>query len=90
MGLDAPEEEKKGEVEPKAEGGADGEEETKGGEGEDGEPAKKKKKKKKKNKGGAGGVQYAPREQDNSELRLLGNWAPGEWKQTIDYTIPVS
>ena len=23
-------------------------------------------------------------------FRLLGNWGPGEWKQTIDYTIPVS
>ena len=33
---------------------------------------------------------YAPREQDNSELRLLGSWTPGEWKQTIDYSIPVA
>lgn len=30
------------------------------------------------------------REQDNSELRLLGSWAPGPWKQSIDYTIPVN
>ena len=30
------------------------------------------------------------REQSNAELRLLGDWAPGPWKQTVDYTIPVS
>ena len=30
------------------------------------------------------------RDQDNSELRLLGSWAPGPWKQSIDYTIPVN
>ena len=29
------------------------------------------------------------REQDNSEIRMLGSWGPGEWKQTIDYRIPV-
>jgi hypothetical protein len=23
-------------------------------------------------------------------LRKLGHWAPGEWKQTVDYTIPVA
>lgn len=37
-----------------------------------------------------GGAQYVPREQDNSEIRKLGNWAAGDWKQTADYTIPVS
>ena len=42
-----------------------------------------------------GAVKYAPREQDNSELRLLGSWKPAgdgvpEWKQTADYTIPVA
>jgi hypothetical protein len=34
--------------------------------------------------------EYAPREQDNSEIRLLGSWSPGDWKQTVDYSIPVS
>ena len=63
--------------------------------GEGDAPAKKKRNKKKKNKGGAGGAgvpagQLGQRQQDNSELRLLGSWGPGEWKQTIDYTIPVS
>mmetsp|Transcript_5557 Transcript_5557/g.9521 ORF Transcript_5557/g.9521 Transcript_5557/m.9521 type:complete len:491 (-) Transcript_5557:61-1533(-) len=63
-------------------------------EGENGEvKAKKKKNKKKKKKGGS--KQPGDRAQDNSELRLLGSWKPagegvGEWKQTIDYTIPVS
>jgi len=59
---------------------------------EGGEAAKKKKKKKKKSGkgGGASNVAYAPREQDNSEVRLLGSWKPGEWKQTIDYSIPVA
>lgn len=89
----APEEEKKEST------AAAAQEETKGGDG-DGEnaeggdgPAKKKRNKKKKNKGGAGGGvtgQIGQREQDNSVFRLLGNWGPGEWKQTIDYTIPVS
>lgn len=32
----------------------------------------------------------APREQDNSELRLLGSWKAGDWRQTIDYSMPVS
>jgi len=56
------------------------------GEGEDGE-AQKKKKKKKKKKGGGGekdplaGVEFPPREQDNSFIRNLGNWsADGPWK----------
>ena len=26
------------------------------------------------------GKNYAPREQDNSEIRMLGNWNPGDWK----------
>ena len=59
--------------------------EGEGGEGGDG-PAKKKRKKKNKNKNkGAGGddtgnVEIAPREQDNSVFRMLGNRSPGEWK----------
>ena len=75
-------------------------EESKGGavdeEGGDA-PAKKKRNKKKKNKGAnadAGldipAAQLGQREQDNSVLRMLGNWSPGEWKQTIDFTIPIS
>jgi len=54
------------------------------GEGE-GDAEKKKKKKKKKSP-----KEYAPREQDNSHIRLLGSWSPGDWKQTVDYSIPVS
>ena len=34
-------------------------------------------------------VIYAPREQDNSYIRMLGNWSAGDWKQTVDYSIPV-
>ena len=82
LGLDAPEEEKKSET-PAADGEAgDGTESA----------AKKKRNKKKKNKGGAGGgPPLGKREQDNSELRMLGSWKAGaEWKQTVDYTIPVS
>ena len=41
----------------------------------------------KKNK--AANVDYAPREQDNSEFINLGSWGPGEWKQTADYSIPI-
>ena len=48
-------------------------------EGEAGEGEAAKKKKKKKSKKGKG-TQYAPREQDNSEIRMLGSWGPGEWK----------
>jgi len=25
-------------------------------------------------------VVYAPREQDNSYIRMLGNWSAGDWK----------
>jgi len=32
----------------------------------------------------------APREQDNSEIRGLGDWSAGDWKQNIDYTVPVA
>ena len=33
---------------------------------------------------------YGTRAQDNSEIRNLGNWsAEGDWKQNVDYTIPV-
>jgi hypothetical protein len=40
---------------------------------------------------GPGGVQYAPREQDNSIFRLIGSWkAEGEFKQTYPPTIPIS
>ena len=35
-------------------------------------------------------VKLGTREQDNSEIRLLGSWGPGEWKQTDPPTIPVS
>lgn len=36
-------------------------------------------------------ILYCSKEQDNSELRLLGSWkASDTWKQTIDYTVPVS
>ena len=70
------------------------------GEG-DGQAKKKKKKKKKKAKGEgddtAGATDQskilgtiAPREQDNSYLRKIGSWAAGDWKQTADYSIPVS
>jgi len=34
-------------------------------------------------------VVYAPREQDNSYIRMLGSWSAGDWKQTVDYSIPV-
>lgn len=60
------------------------------------EPSKKKKKKKnkksKKNKkkDNEEESKYAPREQDNSQYRLLGSWAPGEWKQTNPPTIPIA
>jgi hypothetical protein len=35
-------------------------------------------------------IEYAPREQDNSDFRLLGSWKAGDWKQTYPPTIPVS
>lgn len=38
----------------------------------------------------SGPKEYAPREQDNSHIRLLGSWSPGDWKQTVDYSIPVA
>ena len=41
----------------------------------DGQKKKKKRNKKKKNAA-------APREQDNSQLRHIGSWAPGPWAQT--------
>ena len=30
------------------------------------------------------------REQDNSIIRNLGSWKPGDWKQTVDYRIPMT
>ena len=81
----AEEEEKKGDAEDKEEGEEDGAEE-----GTDG-PAKKKKKRNKKKKGGAPIANPGVREQDNSYLRLLGSWAASDtWKQSVDYTVPVS
>ena len=53
------------------------------------------KKKKKAGEGattGPGGVQYAPRAQDNSHIRLLGDWkAEGKvpFRQTYPPTIPI-
>ena len=50
---------------------------------------------KEKKKGGNGGIpNVAPREQDNSEIRLLGDWKPAgngvtNWRQNIGYTIPI-
>lgn len=51
----------------------------------DGEAPKKKKNKNKKKSKNAG-----VREQDNSHIRNLGSWLPGEWKQTDPPTKPVS
>lgn len=35
-------------------------------------------------------VEAGARDQDNSVMRNLGNWGPGDWRQNIDYTIPVT
>jgi len=35
-------------------------------------------------------AEAAPREQDNSIIRNLGNWKAGEWKQTLDYSVPIA
>ena len=64
----------------------DGEEED-DEETKDGEGAKKKKKRKRNKKKG---TQYAPREQDNSHIRILGSWKAGEFKQTDPPTIPIT
>ena len=42
---------------------------------------------------GPGGIQYAPRAQDNSHLRCIGDWQPegkSPYKQTYPPTIPIS
>ena len=69
-------------VEEEKKGGEENEEE---GDQETGDKKKKKKRNKKK------GTQYGPCEQDNSEIRLLGSWSASDtWKQSVDYSIPIS
>ena len=76
----------------------DDEDDASGDEGDGAEKKKKKKKKKSKydewltliDKKKAG-----PRDQDNSELRLLGDWKAQDgneikWKQNVEFTVPVS
>ena len=54
----------------------------------DGDEGGEKKKKKKRNK--KKGKNYGPREQDNSDIRLLGSWtASDNWKQSIEYSNPI-
>ena len=80
--------EAKEEVEEKP--AAEDEAEVAEGEGAEGNPDQKKKKKRNKPKKKAAGTTYAPREQDNSHLRIVNNWEAGEYLQTSPPTIPIS